>query len=465
MTDKSTARKIYVLKGRPEEDIAMAMAMSSRSPESFKKNLAGINEARSSGFLEKFYITYGHGSIADTAFIHLALENISNIATKAVENTRLAAFQEKSTRYQIIDREHVYYPKNILNSPYKKDYRRLIDLLFDTYDEMVRKMMDLVKQEVPQKTGENKLAYEHRIRIQVIDQCRYLLPAATLANVGATFSGRSIEYTIAKLRSHPLREIQEIGKELRTVVLRELPTLVKFADESEYIINTEESMRRLTNRLVGRKNNNDPRNKDVRLVSYDKDALEKIASSILIRYSGLPWLEIEKRLKKMSRKEKISIIDRSIAGRHGRHDKPLREFENTYYLFDIVCDYGAYRDLQRHRILTQTSQLLTTDLGYCQPTRIKEIDFEEKFGFVMDQAAKVYKKIARVMPLEAQYVVPFAYKKRTLFGMNLRELIYLIELRSQPTGHISYRRIVQEMWRQVNRIHPYFTKHIMVNMS
>lgn len=461
--DSSPKRRTYLLEGKSEENIAMAMAVTSRSPLPFDKILSQIDEKKSSNFLEKFYINYGHGSIADTAFIHIAIENISQIAVKSLENTRLGAYQEKSTRYQILDRSHVVYPDELKKTKHLKLYKETINMLFDLYDDFVKDLLDKARRSIPREKGESKGAYENRIRIPVIDRCRLILPVSVMCNVGLTMSARSIEYTIAKLLSSPISEVRQLGEDIKKVAIKKLPILVKYANEIEYLQKTEKRMQTLSNKTLGKKVLLHPKNKSLDLVKYDKDGLDRVLSASLERFSGKSYTEIASTLKKMSKEEKEKLFDKVIGKRTKRHDKPLRELEYTDYTFDITCDYGAFKDLQRHRMTTQTWQNFTTELGYIEPLNLEETGRADEYREVMKKADKAYKKIAKDMPLVAQYLIPMSYNRRFTMKMNLREAIYLIELRSRKQGHISYRRIANQMWEAINKVHPYFAKHIKVD--
>jgi len=457
--------RVYVLEGKTEENIAMAMAVTSRSPEPFDKILSEIDEKKSSNFLEKFYITYGHGSIADSAFIHIAIENISQIVIKALENSRLAAYQEKSTRYQILTREFSVEPKEIKSSTLHELYVQTINMLFDLYEEFVETLLKQARQKNKKLPSESEGAFENRIRIPVIDRCRLILPVACMGNVGMTMSGREIEYTIAKLLSHPLSEVRELGEEIKKVAIKKLPILVKFTEQIKYQMGLEKALRKESKKILGTSSKLNPKRKDVELVKYDKDALIRVLVASLERFSTQPHSIIEKKVKAFSTKQMEKLFDKVIGSRTKRHDKPLRELEVTNYTFDIMCDYGAFRDLQRHRMITQTVQRITCDLGFNEPLNLEETGLADKYRQTMNKAAAANRKIASKFPNEAQYVIPMAYKLRFLFHMNLREAMYIIELRSRPQGHISYRRIAWQMWDEINRVHPYFAKHIKVDFS
>lgn len=462
---KRPKRRIYVLEGKTEENIAMAMAVTSRSPEPFDKILAQIDEKKSSNFLEKFYITYGHGSIADTAFIHIAIENISQIAVKAIENSRLAAYQEKSTRYQIITRDNTVEPLEIANSRLHGLYEQTINMLYDLYDKFVETLLAQARQKEKKKPNESDGAYENRIRIPVIDRCRLIMPTAVMCNVGLTMSGRSIEYTIAKLASSPLSEVRQIADEMRKVAIKKLPILVKFSDPIKYQIKTEKNLSAEALKIAGKSIKPHPKNQAVDLVAFDKDALDRVLTASMLRYSGLSYTEIKAKIKKLSQKRKEKLFDLIIGDRKERHDKPLRELEDTDYTFDIVCDFGGFKDLQRHRMTTQTIQPLSTKLGFEEPVNLEETGMAQEYRDVMKKAAQAYEELSVKFPNEAQYIVPMAYRRRFLMKMSLREAFYLIELRSRPQGHISYRRVAWQMWEAINKVHPYFAKHIKVDFT
>ena len=462
---KRPKRRIYVLEGKTEENIAMAMAVTSRSPEPFDNILAQIDDKKSSNFLERFYITYGHGSIADTAFIHIAIENISQIAVKAIENSRLAAYQEKSTRYQIITRENTVEPEEIKNSKLHGLYEDTINMLYDLYDKFVETLLQQARQKEKRRPEESDGAFENRIRIPVIDRCRLIMPTAVMCNVGLTMSGRSIEYTIAKLASSPLSEVREIAQEMRKVAIKKLPILVKFSDPIKYQIKIEKDLQEAAKTIVGKSIKNNPKKKFVDLVAYDKDALDRVLCSTMGRFSGLSYMDIKQKIKKLSQGQKEKLFDKIIGNRKERHDKPIRELESSDYTFDIVCDFGGFKDLQRHRMTTQTIQPLSTKLGFEEPVNLEETGMASEYRSVMKKAAEAFEEISKKFPNEAQYIVPMAYRRRFLMKMNLREAFYLIELRSRPQGHISYRRVAWQMWDEINKVHPYFAKHIKVDKT
>ncbi len=256
--------------------------------------------------------------------------------------------------------------------------------------------------------------------------------------------------------------MNHIGSGIKTEVLKIIPTLVKYADQNLYIAETDRLMGSF---LTGFEDPGKHRGSNSAvLVGYDREAENKIIASIIYKYSHQPYEQIFEKVKGMSQEEKERIFDEFMR-RMGKHDQPMRELEHAYYTFDILVDYGAFRDVQRHRICTQTNQELTTANGYAMPQEIAAIGYEKRFREAMDAAATAFERIAASLPKEAQYVVPLAFRKRTLFTWNLRELYHFIRLRSSKEGHISYRKVAWDIYNEVRRVHPLLAKYIKVDLS
>ena len=462
MSDKiKTHRHIYNLNNLKPEVTAVAFAKCSRSPESFKEIAKELTEKKSSEFHEKYVVGYGHGSVAEHATLHIAIENVSILATKVIEDNRLASFTEKSTRYQIFDRNRYYKPKKIMESKFGPLYEETMNFIFDTYNSLFEPMKKFISKKYPKKPEEIDQAYAAIIKSRVCDNIRYLLPCATLTNLGMTANARIWEHAIVKLLSHPLKEMNEIGQEIKNCALKVTPTLVKYANPNEYLQTTSKKLESFSQKLLPKKIKPTI---PVKIVNYDKDAENRLITALLYRGSNLPYQQIFKCVKKMSQKQKEKIIDEAVKNR-SQFDSPIRELEHIYYTFDILMDYGAFRDIQRARMCTQTNQAVSIDHGYEIPDEIKEAKLDKIYKKVIQKAVHLYKVLYPHFPKEAQYVVPFAFRKRTLFTWNLRELYYFIQLRSGKKGHISYRRITQACWQQLNKIHPLLAKYIRVDMS
>jgi len=455
-------RRIYTLPNNLMPEVkAVTFAKCSRSADPFDKIAAELTEEKSADFNEKWVVGFGHSSIAEHAVISLAIENVSNIATKVLEDARLASFTEKSSRYQIFNKDKLYMPENIMSSDLKDEYVNTVNALMDTYEEMTAPMMEFVKQKYPKPSDQDEKLYNMISKARACDNLRYLLPAAVLTNLGMTINTRELEHLIKKLLSHPLKEMQDIGKEMKDNAMVAVPTLIKFANRNEYIVETKKQLKNIADWEMGKEAG---ANSAVTIVDYDRDALNKLVAAILYPYSNLSYEEIRNKVKNLSEVKKEKIIDETLK-RRDKFDAPLRELEHVYYTFDILMDYGAFRDVQRHRMCTQSNQPITVVHGYDLPPEIREAGFEDKFKEVVEKSVETYNKIYEKFPDEAQYVVPMCFRKRVLITWNLRELHHFISLRSGKKGHASYRRIAQQCWRELNKIQPLLARYIRVDMD
>jgi thymidylate synthase ThyX len=479
-------KPIYVLKNLPEEVVAVLFAYYSRSRESLRRNLLKLIqdqdidlEARLSPasleaaeltvaqdkarqFHEKWVVGYGHASVAEHAVVHLAIEDVSIIATKVIEDTRLASFTEKSTRYVLFDDQKFYRIPRLMQSPYAGLYEDTVRFLSHTYVTLVPKVVECVKARVPRRATQTERAYETACRAKAYDLLRYLLPTSTFTNLGLTINARALEHLLTKLLSHPFEEVRDIGVAMKREAEQVVPTLLKYAASNPYMAETEQAMRQLGEELLA--DGAPPTTPAVALVRFPVDAEELLAAAILYGYTHVPWLEVVERVGKLSGEARARIIDEYLQ-RRGPHDQPLRALEHLYYTFDIVLDYGAYRDIQRHRMATQTRQDLSPRYGYSVPDDIVACGLDDVFHRCMARAADAYSRIAEEYPLEAQYVLPLAYHVRILFTWNLRELCHFIQLRSGKQGHPSYRQIAQQLYREIERVHPALARYIRVDLA
>jgi len=442
---------------------------------------AALKKARA--FYDRVLVGYGDDSVAQLGGAHIACENISNVAAKLLEDARIGiAPLEKSTRYVRFDQKDAtggylfYREPRIIASRHRDRYLEVMNLLFDTYSRQMEPMLQHVAASLPIEQVEvrdptsgkalayadaqkdDKLrrwaetAYRATVRAQACDVLRSYLPAATLTNVGMFGVGQAFEYLISKLYSHELSEAKELGKAMLGELDQLIPSFVKRAQSNEFIAGTAASAKALAKKAVTSApfKSAEP----VTLIDYDTQAEEKIIAAILYSHTRHPLAQLRDLAGKLSSEEQRKILDEHFSRRRHRRDKLSRAFENVYYTFDILGNLGLYRDLHRHRILTQERQDFTTVHGYDTPSEIEEGGFKGAFDDCMAQTAKLYEEIHRDFPSEAQYVVPFAYKIRWYMKMNLREVLHMVELRTMPQGHPDYRFICQEIWRKIQEVHP-----------
>jgi thymidylate synthase ThyX len=453
------ARQIYLLspKHLSPETIAVAFAKTSRSPESFREIAAGLSDEKSARFHEKWVLGYGHASVAEHAVLHIAIENVSRLAVECIESNRLASYTEKSTRYQKWDAHAFFIPPELDGHPMLETYITICKLLFQTYLDSLQPMRLLVEKQTSRREGEAEEVYDRRIRSQYVDSCRFLLPAASLANLGMTANARVLEHAISKMLSHPLAEVRQIGEEIKCVAQAEVPTLVKYAVEIPYLVEMEQGFQHDLMKADGI--GHEEKDDWCKLLDFEPDGENKILAASLVRFGELSFSDALEILRSSPEVERVHLA-KSLLGRLGEHDIPLRELEYTSYSFELILDQGAYAEFKRHRMMTQTPQALTTRLGYVVPHRFGEAGFESQYRSAMQAAAQAYERMAEWNPQVAAYIVPNGFNRRVFFSMNLREAFAFCQLRSAGNAHFSMRRVAQRVAAEIRRVHPLLTQYI-----
>ncbi len=447
-------RQVYLLDPQqlPPETIAVTFAKTSRSPQSFREIAAELTDEKSAQFHEKWVVGYGHASVAEHAVLHVAVENVSRLAVEVLQGNRLASFTEKSTRYQQWDADCFYIPVELRGSPLEEEYTATCRSLFAAYEEMLPAVRGVVARALPQEKDESESAWERRIRSDYVDVCRFLLPASSLANVGMTINARALEYALCKMLSHPLDEVRQMGEEMKEVAQAEVPTLVKYARAMPYYHRLEAACAKVAAGM----STVPARGEDwCRLVSCDSQAELRALAAALFRYSGSSFTECMDTVSNMRRAEQQELAA-ALLGDVEKHTVPLRELEHCAYTFELTIDQGAYYELKRHRMMTQTAQPLTANLGYALPCAVGEAGMEHFFRQAMDQARRTYRRIAETQPEAAAYVVPNGFNRRVLVTLNLRAADHLVALRSAPNAHFSIRRGAQRLAEMLEECSPLF---------
>ncbi|MDD2521415.1 MAG: FAD-dependent thymidylate synthase [Anaerolineaceae bacterium] len=449
-------RRIYRLSPRnlSAETIAVTFAKTSRSPEPFDQIAAELDEERSTEFSEKWIVGYGHSSVAEHAVLHLALENVSRLAIETIESNRLASYTEKSTRYQQWDVSAFVIPPEIRYSPFAKSYEEYLSQLFVTYAEILDGLLPWGLANTERKEGESERAWQNRARVKAVDVARFVLPAASMANVGLTINARALEYAIRKMLSSELMEVRLIGEELKQVATEELPTLVKYAEPIGYLPEVTRYARQLSADLT------DSYDKPFQLNDVDPEGEDKILAAVLYRFGKVSFQNCLTQVKSLSQSEKQAIVDK-LFEQVGKFDSPLRELEYADATFDLIMDQGAYFEFKRHRMMTQTVQDFSIAHGYAIPLAITEAGLEEKFVASMDEIARLYKQIAAWNPQVAAYVLPNAFNRRVMCQANLRSLFHFIKLRTASNAHFSIRRVAYGILELLRPHYPIFAEKIL----
>ena len=320
--------------------------------------------------------------------------------------------------------------------------------LFEAYRRSLEPVRELVVRQAPRRPNEDEEAWDRRVRSQYVDTCRFLLPAAALANLGMTANARVLEMSVRKWLSHPLAEVRQIAAQVRAVAQGEVPTLVKYAEAQPYL---EETGADLT--AAARGIPDAPASDWCALVDHDPAAQERVLAAVLYRFGGMSFEAARQAVRGMDPDGQSALAAR-LLGRLGRHDIPLRELEHCAYTFDLVMDQGAYFEFKRHRMMTQTPQRLTAGLGYAVPRRMEEAGFADAYRAAMDAAVAAYQTLAGWDPQVAAYLVPNGCNRRVLAVFNLREAYHFCQLRAAANAHFSIRRVALRVAEQIRRVHP-----------
>lgn len=427
---------------------------------------ASIGLKRAEELYQRIFFEFGDDSVAQLGGVHLACEQASNVLTKVLEWSRLMSYLEQSTRYIPYDsrlssgRYRYYRDPAVLDSPLGARYVGDMDRMFDTYAELLPKLQAHVARAFPNDGTVGDFAYRQSVRARALDALRGLLPAATLSNVGIYGSGQSYEMLCLKMRSHPLPEVRSYGELILTELRKVIPSFLSRVDRPDrggewvkYLGAQTEAMDTLVARMFPRERSEGDAvgsSESVRLLDFDPDGENKVIAAMCFPYATLPESELGARVQRLSSEERRSIVSAYVGERRNRRHKPGRAFERTDYRFEIVSDYGAFRDLQRHRMLTIEWQPLETDLGYEVPEIVAEAGMESPFVESLERARELHGVLSETFPLQASYAVALAFRIRYVMQMNAREAMHLIELRSSPQGHPVYRRIAQEMHRAID---------------
>ncbi len=449
-------RRIYLLDPQTlsPETIAVTFAKTSRSPLPFDTIAAELSAEKSAQFHEKWVVGYGHASVAEHAVLHIAVENISRLAVENLESNRLASYTEKSTRYQKWDQTSYHIPQELQDHPLLATYIELMDHLFQQYEAFLPKLEVLAQQKFPQLEGESPAAWAQRIRTSYIDVCRFLLPAASLANVGVTINARALEHALQKMFTNPLSEVQQMGAEIRTIAQAEVPTLVKYVAPADHLQTAETIFQHLP--LV--QSNKENSISTCELVTWDADGENRVLAAALYRYKSISYAQALQQIVLLTQEQKSALI-KTILDLPEKYDIPIRELEHINFTFDVVLDQGAYFELKRHRMMTQSPQALSPTWGYATPLWIAEAGLSQAYAASMQRIIDAYPLFEAQMPGIGSYLIPNAFNRRVLLTLNLRSMFHLIKLRCAPNAHFSIRLITEKMLEKISGIYPTIGKY------
>jgi thymidylate synthase ThyX len=476
---------VFALVNLPEVVKGALFARYSRSPKSLRRlfldefvgdlDIAGdatvdatVGVRRAVELYERVFVEYGDDSVAQLGGVHLACEQASNVLTKVLEWGRLMAYLEQSTRYiaynqRLSGRYRYYRDPAVLDSPLGARYVGEMDRMFDTYGELLEQVQAWLTVRHPRSPGDSDFVHRQAIRAKALDAVRGLLPAASLSNVGIYGTGQAYEQLLVRMRAHPLPESRTYAAMMLTELRKVIPSFLQRVDRPErgqahsaYLVRTRTQTRDLVEELFP--DLVDPAGPgapgpsgvpSVRLVDHDPEGEDKVLAAICAPLVSGPEAEVADRVRRLGAEDRRALLRAYVGERANRRHRPGRALERTSYRFEIVTDYGAFRDLQRHRMLTIDWQPLGTSLGYDVPGLVEEAGLRDRYVASLERSRALAEELIEPFPVESAYAVALAYRIRYTMQMNAREAMHLVELRSGPEGHPAYRWVAQEMHRLI----------------
>jgi len=502
----NTDKSVFAIITPKQVDRGALMSRYSRTDKTMRRIFIDEfvnNPNRGGEFYNKILLEYGDDSVSELGDAQIAVEWISNIAAKKIEDHRIGlSYLEKSSRYVAFDqkingRYKYHLEKDIMSSSYADLYKEVCDYSFDTYSKNILKMQKFISESEPidqflffdtesrrelyysslksdTSIESAKRIYHATIKAKTLDVLRGLLPASTLTNLGIAGNGRAYEYLLSTMFVSDLNEIRSIADLLYAEISTVIPSFIKRSNDRYgkslqlYVTDTKKAILELSHHHL--KNIKLEKNPEfVKLLNFDDnfDAEVKVSSAILYEYAvGQSLEDIMTYVRSLEPKERHKIICEYTKFRTNRRHRPGRAFEMVEYTFELFTNFGMFRDLHRHRLLTLERQLLSTKHGYDVPKEIFDLGMVRDFKDCMYKSNEAYTLISNRLPEQAQYVVNLAYRYPYFMKINLREATHMIELRTVPQGHSDYRSVCQKIYRQIRNIHPILAKGMhFVNLN
>ena len=464
---------VFALVNLPEVVKGALFARYSRSAKSLRRlfldefvgelDIAGdesidatVGVERAEQLYDRVFMEYGDDSVAQLGGVHLACEQASNLLTKVLERGRLMSYLEQSTRYIAYDtraadgRYRYVRDPSVLESPLGARYVGDMDRMFDTYAELLPTMQAYFAARHPKEAGDSDFVWRTSIKAKAFDALRGLLPAAAQSNVGIYGTGQGYEALLLRMRAHPLPEARYYADLMLTELRKVIPSFLQRVDRPDrggvWANYLEKNRRRMDDLASALFAGVEPEPRPlVTLLDWDPEAEDKVVAAMLYPFSNLPEDQILARVQRLSAAEKVDVVRAYAGERVNRRHKPGRALERIDYRFDVLSDYGAFRDLQRHRMLTIEWQNLSPKHGHTLPEAVADAGLVDDFEASIGRSEELHDALLERFPVQAPYAVALAHRVRYVIQMNAREAMHLIELRSGPQGHPEYRRVAQDM--------------------
>ncbi|GAB4143721.1 MAG: FAD-dependent thymidylate synthase [Planctomycetota bacterium] len=479
---------IYVVKNLPPEIAATLNGVYSRSSKSMRDQfldrleqglqqqgrtldsiadsvaqrdyLSEIMADRSGRFLKTYAIDHGHNSLREGSVVHLAVEKVSQLVTRFIQRERRCSFEESSTRYISFGAETHWIDPDVAaaGGTAERAYREVLRETFALYSEFTERLLDHLKRRRPLAPGEQQGPWLRALRAEAFDSARYLLTPAILTKWGIVANARTISEIVSELTSHPLAEFRLVGDRMRTQAETVLPTLLAHAKPNAMLRDLHLCLPDIAKSLDcgGGGKAGGPAESRVELISFDEDLDCRLLASLLYEDSSRPFSEIVAAIRGTSPDRRHEILARCLERRGPRDPLPIGLEGASPFEFEILIDFGAFRDIGRHRKGFLQQQRLTVEHGFAVPPLIDEAGLGGRYRETLVRAAENQLAVARLFPHAASYVTPFAFLQRARIVFDPRQVAYFVELRSRPEGHFSYRKVAIEMLDRVRRVSPLF---------
>ena len=469
---------VFVLTDLPEVVKGALFARYSRSAKTVRRlfldefldqvphqtSQEAVGLERAERLYERVFTQYGDDSVAQLGGAHLACEGVSNVLTKVLERGRLMSYLEQSTRYvPYTDRpdgrwKYITPPElgAATNASLQSAFLATLDRAFETYTRWIEPVQAHFRSAYPKSPDDPDGVYNAAIRAKALDALRGLLPAATRSNVGLYGSGQAYEALLLRMGANPLAEARNVAALMLPELRKVIPAFLVRVDRpdrgvrwSQYLADTRSATQVATHDAVGDVESGP--SDEVTLTDFDPEGETKVVAAALYPNSHHSEMQLLKIARSMTTDERVHVLRAYVGERVNRRHRPGRAFERSTYCFDVLSDYGAFRDLQRHRILSIDWQQLGPSHGYTAPGAIEDVGAIAEWRQVMEESAELHGRVeTAVSPLVAQYAVSMAYRIRFYMHMNAREAMHVIELRTAPQGHPAYRRVCQTMHRLID---------------
>jgi thymidylate synthase ThyX len=449
--------------------VAAAMARLSRRGDDMRVTLLdefALASGKDEKLLKRIITAYGDDSVQQLVGQHIVVENGSQLLIKKLEWGRLAAYLEQSTRYIYYDQKDLngrykYYVPDYLPTNLKTAYQAHMDELFRLYSNIVHVLTKYVTETSRTPAEERDVAWKGAVRAQACDAARAVLPAATTSTVGIFASGQALESLIMHLQSEPMPEMRQTGEAILEEARKVTPAFLERADKPDrggaaiaYRSNTAAAVKKLAQEYLSDKHADEV--EQVQLVNVWPRNEFDLVPDMLYEHSNLPLRKIQEEVAEWPYEKRLKVFEAYVGERLNRRHKPGRALEKAHYSWDLICDYGVFREIQRHRMVDDlTWQDLTPRYGYDVPKLVDDAGMTEEFEQCFEISLKLHSLLqSSGYPLEAQYATLLGHKLRWKVTYNAREAFHLHELRTSPQAHPNARKLLQQMHEKLTEVHP-----------